>query len=134
MTGRIRSLAVALGLGGCAVLLTGCPAQDPRTSNQGGGSILSAGAKIAGSRISTLTPDEIQILGDTVSARSAQIELSITDQQAADAVQFLVDNKVNSIQDIQRLVEQYQNDPNSIEIPESILDLFESGGFETSAT
>ncbi len=105
---------------------------DPRTSNQGGGNILTAAAKIAAGRISTLTPDEVQILGDTVSANSPQVEISITDEQAADAVRFLKDNNVNTIQDIQRLVEQYRRDPDSIEIPQSIIDLFESGGFETS--
>jgi hypothetical protein len=132
MTAGIRSFVTAAGLAALAGLMTGCPSMDPRTSNQGGGNILTAGAKIAAGRISTLTPDEVQILGDTVSANSPQVEIWITDEQAADAVQFLKDNNVNTIQDIQRLVEQYRRDPDSIEIPQSIVDLFESGGFETS--
>lgn len=134
MTRRIRFPVVAAGLIACAVLLTGCPAMDPRTSNQGGGNILTAGAKLAAGRISTLTPDEVQILGDTVSANSPQVDIRITDEQAADAVDFLNRYNVNTIRDIERLVEQSQRDPDSIEIPESILELFESGGFETSVS
>ena len=51
------ALLLALGLS----VATGCSV-DPRTSNQGGGSLLSAGTKLMNHQIGSLTADEWQAL------------------------------------------------------------------------
>lgn len=123
---KLTTLCVFASAG--LALLTGCPSTDSRTSNQGGGSVLTAGAKIAGEQMSSLTPDEVQILVDLVSDRVAEFDIALSDEEAADAVDFLREYNINSVADIQALVEQFENDPDSIVIPDSILALIESQG------
>ncbi len=121
----------------CAVgtlsILAGCLFPlDPRTSNQGGGNILTATSKIASGQLASLTPDEIQILADTVAQANPQIpDIQLTDEQAQAASDFLKANNVNTVEDVQRLVEQAQQDPNSIVIPDSVTTLFDAGAFNT---
>lgn len=112
----------------CLVVLCGCPPAAPaRTSNQGGGSIVTAGVKIAGGTMTGLTADEIQIVTDTVSDMSTEFAIDVTDEQAAAAVEFLVENNLNTVQDIQVLVEQGIQDPGSVVIPDSVQALIEAG-------
>lgn len=112
------------------IAIPGCPSADSRTSNQGGGTILSAGTKVAGNQIATLTPDEIQILYDLAASRTPKLDgYDLTDEQAAAAAEFLKLNEVNSPADIDRLVKQYEADPSSIEFPAALLALAGSGGF-----
>ncbi|GAG03522.1 unnamed protein product, partial [marine sediment metagenome] len=67
--------------------LTGCPFVQNRTNNQGGGSILTAGAKVVGGSMTVLTPDEIQIVTDTVRDVANNPDLpQVTDEQAQVAV------------------------------------------------
>jgi hypothetical protein len=115
-----------------AIGATGCFSTDPRTSNQGGGNLLTAGAKVAGERVYSLTPDEIQILADEVSARSSNFNLSVTDEQAADAAQFLKTHGVRSLAELEAIINQYRQDPGSIDIPDSVLDLFDAGAFRVA--
>ncbi|RMF80653.1 MAG: hypothetical protein D6744_08000 [Planctomycetota bacterium] len=116
----------AIGL----MTLTGCPQQATRTSNQGGGNIITAGAKVAGGNISSLTPDEVQVLADKVASNTTDLDIpELTDEQAAAAVDFLVANDVNTIEDVQNLIEQAEQDPTSIEIPDSIQELIDAGLF-----
>lgn len=116
----------AMGL----LTLTGCPQQSTRTNNQGGGNIITAGAKVAGGNISSLTPDEVQVLADKVASNTTDLDIpELTDEQAAAAVDFLVANNVNTIEDVQNLVEQAEQDPTSIEIPDSIQELIDAGLF-----
>lgn len=107
------------------VTLTGCPVSDARTSNQGGGSLLTAGTKIAASNISGLTADEIQILGDTASEFNAQVP-ALSDEQADAISEFLVQNDINSVDDIQAIVD----DPGSLVIPDGLEELFSGGAFD----
>lgn len=113
-----------------ALSITGCPQEQDtsRTSNQGGGNLITAGAKIAGENISALTADEVQVLADTVASRTGS-GLELTDEQAADAVSFIQTYDINTIADIEALVQQAEEDPDSIEIPESIGVLIESDAF-----
>lgn len=114
-------------------ILTGCIfPTDPRTSNQGGGNILTATGKIASGQLSSLTPDEIQILADTAAQANPQIpDIQLTDEQAQAASDFLKANNVNTVEDVQNLIEQAQQDPNSIVIPDSVTALFDAGAFDT---
>lgn len=118
-------LAVVATLG--LTQLAGCPVGDPRTGNQGGGSVISAALKLANGTLTSLTPDEIQLVTDLVSDLNPDIDVVINDDQAEAAVDFLVANNVNSIEDIQALIAQAENDPNSLTIPASIEALIEAG-------
>lgn len=126
-----------LTLAVCAVstlsVLAGCFIPlDPRTSNQGGGNILTATGKIASGQLGSLTPDEIQILADTAAQANPQIpDIQLTDEQAQAASDFLKANNINTVEDIQNLVEQAQQDPNSVVIPDSVMSLINAGAFDT---
>lgn len=109
------------------LLLAGCPFQDERTSNQGGGSVITAVSKITGGRMTGLTADEIQILGDTVSDLSPEIDININDEQAAAVTDFLEANNLDSINEVEDFVHQAEDDPSSVVIPQSLIDLIESG-------
>ena len=51
----------------------------------------------------------------------------ITDEQAAAAVEFLQVNNLNTIADIQAFVQEAAENPGSVVIPDSVLDLIEAG-------
>ncbi len=125
-----KRFVVLGGLGLALIGMTpGCVfSTDPRTSNQGGGNILTATGKIASGQLASLTPDEIQILADTALQANPELgQVELTDDQAQAASDFLKANHVNTIEDIQALIEQAQQDPNSVVIPESVLTLIDSG-------
>ena len=110
-------------------LLAGCPGLNPRTSNQGGGTLISAGAKVVSGTMTTLTADEIQILGDEVASRSTRFNgIDISDEQAEAASDFLVANDLDTVADIQALVAN----PGSVQIPESVEALVDAGAISIS--
>lgn len=122
----IRMRLVA-GLGLLALTqIAGCPTIDARTGNQGGGSLISAGAKVAGGNLSSLTADEIQILADAVADFNPDFKQEVTDDQAAAAVEFLKANDINTIEDLQQLIEKADADPDSITIPDAVLTLIDA--------
>ena len=105
-------------------LFAGCPGLDPRISNQGGGTLISAGAKVIGGTMTTLTADEIQILGDEVASRSTRFNgIDISDEQAEAASDFLVANDLDTVAEIQALVAN----PGDVQIPESVEALIDAG-------
>jgi hypothetical protein len=107
-----------------ACLFAGCIGLEGRTSNQGGGNLLTAGAKVLAGNMSSLTADEIQVLGDEISSRSTRFAgIEISDEQAEAASDFLVANKLNTVAEIQALV----NNPGNIQIPESVQALLDAG-------
>lgn len=119
----LAGLVTALGLS----LAAGCPTQDSRTSNQGGGSVISAATKFATGNLSGLTPDEIQVVGDFVAGVSPKFaELAVTDEEAQAAVDFLVANGIDSVADAQALAQN----PGSVEIPESVQAIVEATSLE----
>ena len=70
MRGRKRSSAAVVALAAASLTLGGCLGNaDPRTSNQGGGNILTASGKVAGETMTKLTADEVQILADNFTLR-----------------------------------------------------------------
>ena len=115
-----------------ALLITavGCFEVDTRTSNQGGGSLLSAGMKIAQDDIGGLNPDELQILSDEAPAIAAQFGVnlgelgtlpSLTDDQAAAIVQFFAANNVSTLEDVERLAQQIDN--GQVVVPQILIDM-----------
>jgi len=112
------------------LVLTGCPQPVTRTNNQGGGSILTASLKIAGGQMSQLTPDEIQILADTLTSSRSELALPpLTDEQAQAVSDFLVAHNINTVDDIQRVIDEAESNPGSVVIPDSVRQLFEAGAF-----
>jgi len=121
---RRGSVGVVFGL---LPFLTGCP--DTRTSNQGGGSVVSAASKLAGGNVGDMTADEWQIASDNLPmlADFAGIDTGgvqipeISDEQAQAIVDFLQAYDIRTIDDL------YALDFNEVEIPEvlqSLVDLF----------
>jgi hypothetical protein len=104
------------------LLMTGCPAAAPsRTANQGGGNIVSAGAKIAGGKISTLTPDEIQIVTDKAIELNPDISIpELTDEQAGAAIDFFEANEIDTLDDVVELIQAVEADPGAIVVPASV--------------
>lgn len=107
------------------MLTVGCPTV--RTSNQGGGSIITVGQKMAEGNVGDLTADEWQIAADNLPmiAEFAGIDLtgvtlpSLTDEQAQAIVDLLDENGIQSFDDFATLGE--------IEIPaelQTLLNLF----------
>jgi len=100
--------AAALGLTACFVLTgtLGClfaPVVPERTSNQGGGSILTATGKVFGGQMTQLTADEVQIATDQINDLNPQVDLTLDDDQAQAIVGFLAQNGINSFDDFQNL-------------------------------
>lgn len=121
-----RSLAIAAIASAVLGTLTGCGVVGGgRTSNQGGGNILTAGTKVAQQQLSALTADEIQILGDFARSQNSALP-EITDEQAAAISNILVTYGVDSFTDIQNLFAQFQADPSSV--PADVISFLQSLG------
>lgn len=119
-THAIVRTAVALILLPTLLLATGC-GTDARTSNQGGGNILTAGTKVASGELTSLTPDEIQIIGDQLSNFIPDApDIELTDEQADIIDQFLEENDINTIEEAIALTQN----PGDIVLPDEFLDLF----------
>ncbi len=119
-THAIVRTAVTLILLPTLLLATGC-GTDPRTSNQGGGNIITAGSKVASGELTSLTPDEIQIIGDQLSnfvPDAPDVELS--DEQAEIIDQVLEENDINTIEDAIALTQN----PGDIVLPDEFLHMF----------
>ena len=121
-----RPFVILAGCAGLIVFSGGCFG-DPRTTDQGGGSIITAGVKVATGQLASLTPDEIQIIGDNIANFITDaVPVELTNEQAAAISEVLVANDLNTIEDITALIEN----PGDIVLPEEFLDLF--GDFDTS--
>lgn len=126
-----RSAAVAmLFVLGTAVLMTttGC-VTDARTSNQGGGSLLTAATKLLAHRIGDLTADEWQIVGDSAQVLVDQYNIdlqgyaipTLTDEAAAAIVDFL---DVNNIVTVEELVAAYESGAITLDdVPDELVGL-----------
>jgi hypothetical protein len=118
-------LRTSAALGGL-LLCTGCPFADSRTTNQGGGTLVSAVDKIATQELASLTPDEVQLLTDAFTNLQDQVTIDVSDEQAGDAVLFLIEHELNSFEEIQQFVAEAQQNPDAVQVPESLLRLVES--------
>ena len=102
------------------LLAAGC-GTDARTSNQGGGNILTTGIKVNNGELTSLTPDEIQIIGDQLSNFVPDApDVELTDEQAEVISQVLEENGINTIEDAIALGQN----PGDIVLPDEFLDLF----------
>jgi len=114
------------------IAVVGCP--DTRTSNQGGGSIITVAAKLmtnpSDPPIGDLNPDELQVLADnmTTLAGMAGITLpegvtipSLTDDEASAIEDFLEANGVNNLSDLQSLASAIE--AGTIDVPDSLMSL-----------
>lgn len=110
-----------------ALSLGGCPYQDQRLINQGGGSIISAVGKLATGEMSDITPDELQIIADTISEVNPDVDVNITDDEALAGIEFIRQNKINSFDDVSALIQRAQQDPKSVVVPPSLMNLANSG-------
>lgn len=91
-------------------LLTGCF----------GESVLSAGAKVAGGQMASLTANEIKILNQTVldllaGENPGFTPEPLTDAQANAVSSFLQSNSLNTFEDFETLEEMIRNNPESIQ-------------------
>lgn len=112
---------LVLGCVGFVSLLTlgGCPFGDPRVTNQGGGSVLTALLKVNNNQLTTLTPDEVQLVTDLVNS-TANTGVVLDDTQAADAVAFLQQHDLFSIDRVRAFAD---NPPAGVQVPESLRSL-----------
>ncbi len=114
------SLFVAVS---ASLLIAGCPtAAVDRTNNQGGGTIVTAGAKIASGKIGTLTPDELQLMHDKAIELNPELAAApeLTDEQAEAAVEFLDANDLETLDDVVELIEEASDNPDTVVIPDSV--------------
>lgn len=120
MTKRFVTAAAGVGL---LLSLGGCPLSDPRTSNQGGGSIFSAAGKLTDGALTTLTADEVQIATDVALAlaEDAPDIDPLSDSEAAALVTFLKDNGLDSLDDVQTIIEN----PESVVVSDEVLKALE---------
>ncbi|MFO0838610.1 MAG: hypothetical protein U1D55_08765 [Phycisphaerae bacterium] len=127
MTTRFTAMAVSLGV---CLVLGGCPLQQNRLSNQGGGNLVTFGLKVLNKNLTAATPDEWQVLTDRVSEALPQVNITLGDDEAQVISDFIQANSLNSLQDIEQVVTQVSNDPHNagnLVIPESLVTLIESG-------
>lgn len=94
----------------CLVLLAGCVlGLDSRLTNQGGGNLVTAAGKAAGGNLTSLTPDEIQVASDFAIDQYGLPISALTDSEAAAVAQFLDDNQLHKIEDVQALQQNPEN-------------------------
>lgn len=89
-----------------------------RTTNQGGGTLITAVEKVLDGEASTLTPDEIQVVVDKRTEEDAQPQ-QLTDAQAAAISEFLVTNEIDTVTDWENV-----RDSGAATIPEGAEELF----------
>jgi hypothetical protein len=101
----------------CVISVTGCSSIVPPE--------VSAMTKIATGQMNTLTGAEIQALTSSPIIAAYVPDLQLTDPQAAAIAQFLADNNVAAIADLQALIARAIADPTSIVLPDGFLALFQ---------
>ena len=100
----------------------GC-GSDPRTSNQGGGSIISATSKLNEGAIGDMTADELQILGDAATTWGGMEIPMLSDDDAGLIVDFLDENEIDTIDELTAALQSGE-----LEIPDELLALVSSMG------
>ena len=134
-------LILGLSAGLLAVSLGCAPPVDERTSNQGGGSLLSIAAKVAGDSqcmpIGTFTPDEWQIAADQLPQLLPMIGQqlpaglaipTLEDAQAQAITDFLAAISVTCVSELEALGPAIES--GEIIVPAALIELAESLGAE----
>lgn len=121
-----RKLAVVTLLGSVTLLLfTGCFATDERTQNQGGSDPIQATTKLLSDQLGTMNPDDVQVLADLTTQIGGTALPQVTDVQAQAVIDFMKANNINTIEDVQKKIDQAQTNPNSIVIPDDVKTVLE---------
>jgi hypothetical protein len=114
-----RMLTVLGAVVGASLLsLGGCPGA--RTCNQGCSNVAQAASKVMSDQIGDLNPDDVQVLTDLAIQYADVTFPPVTDEQANAVVTFLSDNNVQTIDDVQALIQQAEDDPDSIVISDEV--------------
>lgn len=124
-----RNLVLCTVAAALLTIMGGCTGADPRLSNQGGGSILSAGSKLVAGNIGDMNPDEWQIVGDNVATLATQFQNELgdvqipilSDEQAAAIVTFLDQNNLQTLQQLIDAIDSGTLD--DAEVPPELLEL-----------
>ena len=85
---------------------------------------VSAMMKIGTGKMNTLTGEEVQALTTNAIVAAYAPELQLTDEQAAAIAQFLADNHIATLADLQALFLKAQTDPTSVVFPDGFFELF----------
>lgn len=125
---------ILCGSSGCDVLNLFAP---PRTTDGGGGNLLTMGLKVVAGQLTTLTQDEMQILSDQIAdvvvATNPGVQLpEMTNEQADAFLEFLSINTVpgsstpglNTIQDLQAFSEAASQNPDIVNVPDSLVEAY----------
>jgi hypothetical protein len=93
-----------------------------RTANQFGGDLRTAYDKVVGGRMNELTPDEVQIYGDSASALDTQdtLDVSITDDGAQAIVSFFQQERITTRDELTVYLNNADNTVPS-NVPENVL-------------
>lgn len=99
---------------------------EERLANQFGGDLLSAYQKLSDGRYDELTPDEIQVFGDTASDLQGDLEISLSDTEAQAIAGFFDREGIATSEDVQDFLADPLNVASlSSDIPDGVLeDLF----------
>jgi hypothetical protein len=113
----LSAVALVCAVSLCVISVTGCSSVVPPD--------VSAMTKIATGQMNALTGAEIQALTTSPIIAAYVPDLQLTDPQAAAIAQFLADNNVATIADLQALIARAITDPTSIVLPDGFLALFQ---------
>ncbi len=120
---KIRSLSSLAVLCCTVLLITGCPSVTPLENE------VTWGLKAASGQLTNATANEWKAITEKVDEAVPETNITMTDEQAAAVVDFVQVNNLDSIEDIITLLEN----PQDVEIPDSMTQLFEDIDFETVA-
>jgi len=112
-----------LSVVGSALLLAGCQ-PDPRTSNQGGGNLVSATTKVFDQQFNQLTPDEVQIVTDLISELSPDVDIELSDEVAGAVAELFSENDIRSFAELEALADAIVKSPESVSVPATLATLF----------
>ena len=116
---KVRSLSRLAVLGGIVLLVvTGCFSTAPLENE------VTWAIKAASGRLTDATATEWQAVAEQIDEIIPEVNVSLTDAQAEAIVEFVQDNEIDDLEDVETLVEQAQTDPESIEVPDGFMDLF----------
>lgn len=134
----IFTLVCVLTVPGCGVPgLFGLVGQDPRTTDGGGGDLVSAGLKVMRGALTSLTQDEVQLLSDemhgVIGLLNPNVNLTpMTNEQADAFIAFLQANSLpgsphrglQTLNDLRQFAELALSDPNLVVFPPGFLEAF----------
>jgi len=104
------------------IVLVGCPRVAPPENE------VTWAIKAATGHLTQATPREWQAVSEVIDSRIPQVDVTLTDAQAEALTDFIRANDLNTVDEIVQLVEEAQQDPNSVVselvIPDSVTALF----------